>query len=550
MHEIDHPQICAKTVDGVLVSCLRNTEPPMESSTNRPHSLHSLHSFGTLDITAYEDDDQYDTEDNDAPSHLTRLRPWWRLKRFEDAAVESAYRKWHHKLWVPRLQVMYSLSALVYTGGFLNQFLSAKDSFRFILGEMRPDLKPVMVTLTVVARAMPLLLAIFMYTPARRRLLTAERYQGFVAATYVVPVLIEQSFPVLAPRFFVVADNITATPRFESWIADPSLTIRQTYYHAALCDLYGACLGALSGLYPESVALIGAVATVLNHFQLMNTYLGLDALRVKLQMGSRLPASSLNGLWLYRFMTLLWVVAISVLLDRGQRKEFSVRLQLRRAKDQRIEQLKQEKEHLDWDRKLSRLSPREVAPEQMPDASSAASCAELEMVLPQLQDDSFGARPRSFAGGGAGGGAGAGAGGDAGGDAGGGASGGASGGDAPPTQQLGLSIANLASGPAAVVAAPVVAVRLASNLNWDETRQLRTQACLPRPQSSDGSVSDACSSLGNAMGAADLDFDPLSVGPQCCSKRESALWRTLRKTGLISPTPSAASSVPGEGAPA
>jgi hypothetical protein len=127
---------------------------------------------------------------------------------------------------------MYCLTALVYTGGFLTQYLISKDSFRFILSDMRPDLKPVMVTLTAVARVLPCLYAIFMIVPATRKTVTPERYQVFVAATYVVPVIVEQTYPLLSPQLFVITDNITATPRFQSWIEDPSLTVRQTFYHA------------------------------------------------------------------------------------------------------------------------------------------------------------------------------------------------------------------------------------------------------------------------------------------------------------------------------
>jgi hypothetical protein len=366
--------------------------------------------------------------------------------------------------------------------------------------------------------------------PAARNLIPPERYQVFVATTYVLPMVLEQIHPVLAPGFFIVPEgNLSATPRFQNWMADSSLTIRQTYYHAALCDLYGACLGALSGLYPESVFLIGVVNTVLNHLQLQNMYLGLDTLRVKLQGTEPLERNVLNGLWLYRVITLLWVMAISVLLDRGQRKEFSLRLQLRRAKDQRIEQLKQEKEHLDWDRRLARKPTHKL--DEIADASSAASCAELEMVLPQT-DDEFeanlgadsvksgrpgGAAARWIDGGACGGACSSGACGSGACD---GACGGASGG---------------AGGDRG--AAPLAAVRLASNLNWDETQQLRKQACVRRPQSSNGSVSESCSSMGG------IDLDSARCG-HTCARRESALWRTLRKTGLVSPTPSEASSAP------
>ena len=495
----------------------------MESSpsTQRPHSVH------ILDITEDRDGGQCDSDDNDPTSRLTRLRPWWRLKRFEDTAVERAYCKWHHKLWVPRLQVMYCLTALVYTGGFLTQYLISKDSFRFILSDMRPDLKPVMVTLTAVARVLPCLYAIFMIVPATRKTVTPERYQVFVAATYVVPVIVEQMYPLLSPQLFVITDNITATPRFQSWIEDPSLTVRQTFYHAALSDLYAAGLGALSGLYPESVVLIGVVTTVFNQLLLQNTYLGLHTLRVKLYGGERVLASALNSLWLYRFMTLLWMIAISVMLDDGQRKEFSVRLQLKQQKNLRIEQLKQEKEHLDWDRKLAMAPTQQITP--MADASTVASCSELEMVLPQTADDlGGGSRPS-----------------------------GACGGaytctymkrDAPPTQP---SDENRASGTIEALGAPLTEVRLVTNLSRDETGRLQTRAALRLPLSSDGSTSDACSNIGeNAMGAADLV--DLGVGPRrvgrTCAKRESALWRTLQKSGLMSPTPSTASSAPGEAA--
>ena len=92
-----------------------------------------------------------------------------------------------------------------------------------------------------------------------------------------------------------------------------------------------------------------------------------------------------------------------------------------------------------------------------------------------------------------------------------------------------------------VGSAPLASVRLTEELNWEETQRLRA-AGLRRPRS-DVSSSDGCSSL--SKGGAELDGGGAELDSaigQTCAVRESALWRTLRRTGLVSPAPSSVAS--------
>ena len=359
-------------------------------------------------------------EDDD----LTRLRPWWKLGRFSNPSVERAYRQWHHMLWIPRLKVMYCLAAVVYFGAFLIQLMS-RSSFRFLLMEVRPITKTPLMSTTSTSRAITVAMAVFILLPPTRKLVTPDRFQLFVFSGYTVPLIIEQSYSSISPQMF--HGNLSdapadAIPVFEAWAANPTGFVQQAYYNAILSDFYLMCLGALSGLLPELVLLGAVLATVLTQLQFERTYFSLDRLRREHDAGSS-PAASLRQLWLYRAIPLVLITSIAVLIQTGQRKEFRVRLLLKRAKDARIEQLTQEKGRLDWDRKLAQQAAQaELAAKaehaqasrhsggggggggggsaccahlrhglvgaggaevDADEGSTAASCSEIEMALPQ-----------------------------------------------------------------------------------------------------------------------------------------------------------------------
>ena len=123
----------------------------------------------------------------------------------------------------------------------------------------------------------------------------------------------------------------------------------------SLCDFYMAALGGLSGLSTEYATAIGVIAVVMNQLHFQNIYSALDLLRTAYdgtEYLNVLRRNSLSVLWLYRLVPLLWMIGLSIVLETGQRREFQVRLQLKRQKDLRIEQLKREKERADWDRNL------------------------------------------------------------------------------------------------------------------------------------------------------------------------------------------------------
>ena len=76
--------------------------------------------------TVATDDVNLDESEEDDSFTRGRLRPWYRFGKFDKPRLEAAYRVWHHRLWMPRVKVMYLLSSVVYLGGLM--------ALRFALG--------------------------------------------------------------------------------------------------------------------------------------------------------------------------------------------------------------------------------------------------------------------------------------------------------------------------------------------------------------------------------------------------------------------------------
>ena len=62
------------------------------------------------------------TFEDDDPQVDTRLRPLWRLGKFQDPRTEQLYCKWHHQLWLPRYTAMLILSTVIFNGSFVISF--------------------------------------------------------------------------------------------------------------------------------------------------------------------------------------------------------------------------------------------------------------------------------------------------------------------------------------------------------------------------------------------------------------------------------------------
>jgi hypothetical protein len=160
-----------------------------------------------------------------------RLKPWWRLGNFADHSIERAYRQWHHKLWMPRLQAMYCFSVLVYGGGFLMQQLyPGASNFRNLLLEMRPITKEPGLVTAAVARSLTGALSLFFLLPSRR-LVTPERYQVFVVVSFLVPMIIELSYITFAPEIVSAVNRSETTAAaleaFDEWASYPAGLVRQ-----------------------------------------------------------------------------------------------------------------------------------------------------------------------------------------------------------------------------------------------------------------------------------------------------------------------------------
>ena len=210
-----------------------------------------------LDDLPEDDDDDY-----------TSLRPWWRLRRFQHPSVERAYQQWHHKLWVPRLRAMYVLSAIVYGGGFLLQ-LANPSSLKFMIMDMMPQCRQALLVTSAAARSCTFALAVFMLLPTHR-CVTPRRFHPFVIGSYVVPLILEQSYVALDPCIYTGNRSVVSAATradVDEWFADPGLQMLQAYWHAILYDFYFVCLGALSGLFPEWVLIVGCIALVLSQRQ-------------------------------------------------------------------------------------------------------------------------------------------------------------------------------------------------------------------------------------------------------------------------------------------
>jgi len=227
------------------------------------------------------------------------------------------------------------LSAIVYGGGFLLQ-VASPNSLKFLMIDMMPQCGQVLFGTTAAARACTFALAVFMLLPTHR-CVTPRRFHPFVIGSYLVPLILEQSYVALDPCIYTGNRSVVSAAirdEFDEWFADPALQMRQAYWHAILYDFYFVCLGALSGLFQEWVLIVGCVALVLSQRQFARSYSSLALLALN-QDGSPYEDDpfALRQLWFYRIIPLVWGVLVTVLIQSGQRKEFRVRLLLQRIKE-------------------------------------------------------------------------------------------------------------------------------------------------------------------------------------------------------------------------
>ena len=442
-------------------------EPPLPVADEQP-------SLGLGDLTLSAADD-VDTDLQDEGGVEFRTVLLWRT--FQDKLVEAKYQRWHHRLWMPRVRIMLILSSSVYLFVLLFQVISP-GSLKFLLMEMRPNIRQPLLATTFIARIFPLICAACFIIPRTSRYVTPERYHYIVAFVFVAPTFLEQAYLVFSPEIFQEADLSAPTEKakqtFAAWSADPTNLARQSFWNAILSDFYFICLGTLSGLKPPLVLVAGLVCTALTQLMFQNTLASLDALKTNPD-GSPWEhnAAGIRPLWYYRLLILLVTLVVSVLLDVGQRQEFRVRLLLKRQKDLRIEQLKQEKERNDWDMRLALAKAQSPPPQNDKGPSSQTdTCTEIEDALPHPQ-------------------------------------------------------AAIDSRPSIPPSAVSVPVKTTEGLNWQEQRRLNSlRSALRRPRSHGSASSSA------ARSSQPDSESSLYVG-QTCAVRENALLRTLRSSGLV-----------------
>ena len=358
--------------------------------------------------TSLNEEELFREEDN----HLTCLHPWWKFDSmqctfgcFMNHKVEFAYRKWHHKMWLPRARWMFVLSTLIFNIGFvLQSFYVSPGSMKGILMKIHEDSRTQMYVVSMSARAVPLVYGMFLTFPSGRQFVTPERYQWFVTSAILAAFIVEQTQPCMGfyPYFAVpnrTDSNADAWADVDAWAAEPKIVSRQTFWHAMVSDAWYILIGALSGLRPHIALVLGVMMTVSFQLQFQNTYVSLDMLRVG-RYGHHSGTGPFQVMWAFRVLPLSMMVFMSYVLEGAQRAEFRVRLMLMVQKDLRIEQLKQEKEHLDWDRKMVQKLVEEArcssgARQQSPhlpcplphsmSGSTAASCAEVEAIAKSIR---------------------------------------------------------------------------------------------------------------------------------------------------------------------
>ena len=297
------------------------------------------------------------------------------------------------------------------------------------------------------------------------------------------------------------------------------------------------------------------IQALLSQLRFQNIYGSIDLLRTApdgksyLRDAQSLAAPGMQIIWLYRLVPVAWTLAVSLLLDDAQRKEFRVRLLLKRQQDLRIEQLQREKEHLDWDRRLLEKSvsrsvsdslghPRDgpEAPHgisemplgHQPSAPSvgASSCAELELIMTDAADAQREQGARSM------------------GSSSTGAAAAAAAAAARTAEHQGVRQLPVSTIPAGG-SPPQQHMRMANDRIWSETRTLaELRVKRPgsgRPASGVSGIQSGISSSSVSEASSDLE----SAQPvQICRSRELALWRTLQASGLISPASCSSVTVP------
>ena len=386
---------------------------PQTLIAHEPYTLYPTHSRRPHVCPAMEEtepefvlnEEELCREEDD---HLTRLHPWWKFDRtqqtfggFQEHNIESAYRRWHHKMWLPRIRIMFVMGTIVFSGGFVFQQIVRPGSMRTMIMRIQ-EASPVA---AIIARVIAPIWALILYRPPLRKHVTPDRYQFFVASAFVLAFAFEYAsaavgtHPYLAPPPERTPLNAKAWVDVDAWASDPRIVSRHTFWHAVISDAMLISISALSGLRPHIVLLLAILLTVVSQLQFQVSYVSLDMLRVG-SNGTATGTAAFRILWVYRALPLLMMVSISYVLERGQRAEFRFRLMLMMQRDLRIEQLTKEKEHLDWDRKMAQKLVHQGAPRQgMRDGepvpptpphpchaphsvsgSTGASCSEIEGI--------------------------------------------------------------------------------------------------------------------------------------------------------------------------
>ena len=260
-----------------------------------------MESTGTYDATAESttpamsefllNEEELYREDDEA-SPLTSLHPWWKFDcenktfgAFMEPKVEAAYRRWHHKMWLPRIRILFVMGTIVFLGGFAFQSISRPGSMKAILMRMHQDSTLPLLATSIISRTVSPIYAFIVCLPCSQKHVTPERYQSFVTSAFVMAFVIEQAMPFFGTYpYFTVPErtdrNAEAWSDVDAWASEPKIHVRQTFWHAVISDAWYICIGALSGLRPQIVVLLGIVLTIVFQTQFQNTYVSLDMLRV------------------------------------------------------------------------------------------------------------------------------------------------------------------------------------------------------------------------------------------------------------------------------
>ena len=107
---------------------------------------------------------------------------------------EAAYREWHSLKSHNILSAMSLTLGVLFTAGAAAA-ISNQDSLKGRALQVFPSARPLLMTTTFIARAIPIVTGILLLVPATRRAWTGKTYNMFAFTSMLLPILVESGAP-------------------------------------------------------------------------------------------------------------------------------------------------------------------------------------------------------------------------------------------------------------------------------------------------------------------------------------------------------------------